>query len=234
MAQTWHDLLFAHWPVAASALRPFIPPSLDIDTYDGTAWIGVVPFRMTGVRPRALWAVRGLSAFPELNVRTYVRPRDARWGRPGVWFFSLDAGNPIAVAVARRVFHLPYFRARMSANADGDAIAYHSRRVHRGAPPATFEARYAPAGDAVPARPGSLEDWLTSRYCLYTQDRHARLLRCDINHALWPLQPAEATMTTNTMTTPYGIDLPPVAPSLLFSRRLDVVVWRLRRAEMLQ
>lgn len=234
MAQTWHDLLFAHWPVAEDVLRPFIPPTLAIDTYDGVAWIGVVPFRMTGVRPRSLWSVHGLSAFPELNVRTYVRPRDPHWGRPGVWFFSLDAANPIAVAIARRMFHLPYFRARMSATRNGDTIAYRSRRAHGGAPEATFEGQYAPVGDAAAARPGSLEDWLTSRYCLYTQDRRARLLRCDINHVPWPLQPAEAHIDANTMTAPYGIDLPPVAPSLLFSRRLDVVVWRLRRAEMLQ
>ncbi len=229
MAQVWHDLLFAHWPVAVDALRPFIPAELEIDTYDGEAWIGVVPFRMSGVRPRSFPAVRGLSSFPELNVRTYVRPRDPRQGRPGVWFFSLDAGNPIAVAIARSVFHLPYYRARMSARNDGDTIVYDSHRTHRGEHAADFRATYAPDGDGVFARPGTLEDWLTSRYCLYTQDRRKRLMRGDINHMLWPLQPAEAHFERNTMTAPYGIVLPNVAPLLHFSKRLEVVVWRLRR-----
>jgi uncharacterized protein YqjF (DUF2071 family) len=234
MAQRWHDLLFAHWPIAVDVLRPLIPSTLDIDTVDGQAWIGVVPFHMSGVRPRALLPVQGLSAFPELNVRTYVRPRDRRWGRPGVWFFSLDAANQIAVAIARRFFHLPYVHARMSLVSTRDTILYASERIHRDTPKATFRGSYAPAGDVAFARPGSLEDWLTNRYCLYTQDRRARLLRCDINHAPWPLQPAEAQIEINTMTAPYGIDLPAQVPLLHFSKRLDVVVWRLRRAEMLQ
>jgi uncharacterized protein YqjF (DUF2071 family) len=173
--------------------------------------------------------VPGLSAFPELNVRTYVRPRDERRGRPGVWFFSLDAANPIAVAIARRLFHLPYVRARMSVRHDGDAIIYRSQRTHRGAPPAQFVARYAPVGAVVPTPPGSLADWLTSRYCLYTQDRQARLIRCDIDHDLWPLQPAEAEIDRNTMTEAIGIHLPPVAPLLHFSKRLDIRAWWLRR-----
>ena len=234
MAQRWHDLLFAHWPIGVDVLRPLIPLTLDIDTVDGQAWIGVVPFHMSGVRPRAMLPVQGLSAFPELNVRTYVRPRDECWERPGVWFFSLDAANQIAVAIARRFFHLPYFHARMSVTSTGGTIHYASERIHRDAPKATFRGSYAPTGDIAVARPGSLEDWLTNRYCLYTQDRRARLLRCDINHALWPLQPAEAQIDRNTMTTPYGIELPAQAPLLHFSKRLDVVVWRLRRAEMLQ
>ena len=107
MAQTWHDLLFAHWPVDARLLRPLLPPELHIDAFEGHAWLAVVPFRMTGVRLRGAPAVPGLSSFPELNVRTYV----TCGAKPGVWFFSLDAGNSLAVAIARAWFHLPYFRA---------------------------------------------------------------------------------------------------------------------------
>src|SRR5437867_5100192 len=103
----WHDLLFLHWPVRPEIIRPLIPNGLELDTFDGAAWIGVVPFRMTGVRLRWLPPLPGISAFPELNVRTYVRVRD----RPGVYFFSLDAGSRTAVAMARAWFHLPYFHA---------------------------------------------------------------------------------------------------------------------------
>ena len=110
MSQSWHDLLFAHWPIDASHLRPLIPAALEIDKFQGEAWIGVVPFRMSGVRLRATPALPTLSAFPELNVRTYV----THGGKPGVWFFSLDAANAIAVSVARAWFHLPYFNARMT------------------------------------------------------------------------------------------------------------------------
>ncbi len=234
MRQVWHDLLFAHWPVPVEVLRPLIPSSFEIDTYDGVAWIGVVPFRMSGVRPRAVPAMHWLSAFPELNVRTYVRPPTAQQGRPGVWFFSLDAGNPVAVAIARSVFHLPYFNARMSMTEDRDSFVYRSHRTHRGAPAADLRMSYAPAGDPLAVQPGSLPDWLTSRYCLYTVDGRGRLLRGEINHVLWPLQPAEATFEINTLTSGLSIDLPHQEPLLHFSRELDVVVWRLQRVEMLQ
>src|SRR5437764_14098290 len=107
MTQTWHELLFAHWPIAPEKIRPLIPSVFTLDTFEGEAWVGVVPFRMSNVRPRWVPPMPGLSAFPELNVRTYVTIH----GIPGVYFFSLDAGNPIAVAAARTVFHLPYFKA---------------------------------------------------------------------------------------------------------------------------
>src|SRR5215470_11526964 len=142
MAQSWHDLLFAHWPVDPAVLRSRIPAKLTIDTFDGSAWLGIVPFRMSGVRLRATPALPWLSAFPELNVRTYVTAE----GKPGVFFFSLDAANPVAVAAARRFFHLPYFRARMSCRPDGDGIRYASQRTHRGAPSAELRGRYRPLG----------------------------------------------------------------------------------------
>ena len=129
MAQTWHDLLFAHWPVDARLLRPLLPPQLHIDAFEGHAWLAVVPFRMTGVRLRGAPAVPGLSSFPELNVRTYV----TCGAKPGVWFFSLDAGNSLAVAIARAWFHLPYFRARMSCRERNGGIEYASHRAHSGA-----------------------------------------------------------------------------------------------------
>jgi uncharacterized protein YqjF (DUF2071 family) len=225
MAQSWHDLLFAHWPVDAAVLRPLLPPQLLVDTHEGQAWLAVVPFRMTGVLLRGMPAVPWLSAFPELNVRTYV----TLGGQPGVWFFSLDAGNSLAVAIARWWFHLPYFHARMSCEARSGWIHYQSERVHRGTSAAMLEGRYRPVGEVFSPRRGTLEYFLTERYCLYTADRHGRIIRGEIHHSPWPLQVAEVEFTGNTMAEAAGIVLPPRKPLLHFSRGQDVVVWRPER-----
>jgi uncharacterized protein YqjF (DUF2071 family) len=223
MAMRWHDLLFMHWPVSPAVLRPHIPRGLELETFDGVAWLGVVPFRMTGVRPRHLPGLPWASAFPELNVRTYV----TAGGKPGVWFFSLDAANPLAVRGARWAFHLPYYDARMDVRwVDGEE-RYASRRTHRGAPPAEFVARYRPVGAVVAARKGSLDQWLTERYCLYGADRRGRLWRGEIHHARWPLQPAEAQIERNTMAAPLGLTLAPTPALLHFAKFLEVVAWRL-------
>jgi uncharacterized protein YqjF (DUF2071 family) len=224
MSMRWHDLVFLHWPVEAAALRRFIPPRLELDTFEGQAWLGVTPFRMTRVRPRWLPPVPALSAFPELNVRSYV----TEGGRPGVWFLSLDAGNPLAVWVARRTFHLPYYRARMSCVANDGGVTYRSRRTHRGAPPARLVARYEPAGDVYRSRRGTLEHWLTERYCLYTVAR-GNLYRGEIAHAPWPLQAASVEIEVNTMADGTGLRLPGDPAHARFARELDVVAWMLER-----
>ena len=221
MAMNWHDLLFLHWPVPAAILRPLIPRVLEIDTYDGVAWIGVVPFRMSGVRPRMLPAVGPVSNFPELNVRTYV----SAGGKPGVWFFSLDAANPPAVEMARLLFHLPYFNAEMRCDAEGEGVCYTSRRTHHGARLAAFAAFYRPTGPVEYSRPGSLAYWLTERYCLYAANRRQYVWRSEIAHVPWPLQPAEIEIASNHMTEQVGIRLPALAPLLHFARRQDVVAW---------
>ena len=220
MTQTWSDLLFAHWPVDAAALTGLLPAGLDLDTFGGAAWLGVVPFRMSGVRLRCLPPVPGTHAFPELNVRTYVTAD----GKPGVWFLGLDAASPLAVRAARLWFRLPYFDARMRCVARGDEVAYDSERTHRGAPAARFEARYAPLGPPYRSVRGTLEHWLTERYCLYAAGRRG-LLRGDIHHAPWPLQPARAGITVNTMAAAAGVALPAEPPLLHFARRLDVLCW---------
>jgi hypothetical protein len=217
MAQVWADLLFAHWEVEAGSLRKLIPAGLELDTFEGAAFVGVVPFRMSGVRMRGLPPLPGLSAFPELNVRSYVTDGS----KPGVWFFSLDAANAPAVATARRTFHLPYYNASMSCRRAGGWIEYESRRIHRGAPKAAFRGRYRPAG-AVAAVP--LDRWLTERYCLYAADGRGRLRRAEVHHARWPLESAEAEIDENTMAAPLGLALEG-RPRLLFARRLEVVVW---------
>lgn len=225
MSMRWEDLLFMHWPVPADALREHIPPSLAIDTFDGQAWIGVVPFRMSGVRLRFTPPLPWLSAFPELNLRTYVTDG----ARPGVWFFSLDAANPVAVRAARRLFHLPYFDARMASARDGDWVRYDSARTHRGAPAALFRGRYRPSGPAYRASPGTLDHWMTERYCLYSANRRGQAFRGDIRHQPWPLQPAIAEIEVNTMTDQIGLALPDTPPLLHFARRLDVAAWLIGR-----
>ncbi|KAB8144490.1 DUF2071 domain-containing protein [Chloroflexia bacterium SDU3-3] len=221
LAMQWHSLLFAHWPVPAASLRALLPPGLELETYGGEAWLGVVPFQMRGTRPRYGPAVPGVSAFPELNVRTYV----TAGGKPGVWFFSLDAASPLAVEGARAVFHLPYFHARMACDDLGGTILYRSRRAHPGAAPAELHAHYRPAGPVYRSTPGSLEHWLTERYCLYAADRRGHLWRGEIHHEPWPLQPATAELALNRMADQIGVTLPPQPPLLHFVRRLDVVGW---------
>jgi uncharacterized protein YqjF (DUF2071 family) len=225
MAQTWHDLLFAHWTVEAAALRPLLPAPLLPDSFEGRAYVGVVPFRMSGVRLRLLPPVPGVSAFPEINVRTYA----SHGGRPGVFFLSLDATNPLAVWAARRFFRLPYYRARISCRAEGEGVAYESRRAHRGFPAAAFRASYGPTGPAAAPVKGSLEHWLSERYCLYVTGPDGRLRIGEIVHDPWPLQPAEARIEHNAMTSAFGIELQG-QPLLHFARRLEVRLWGLEDA----
>ena len=224
MTQTWHDLLFAHWPVDVARLREKVPPGLELDLYAGEAWIGIVPFHMTNVAPRGVPAIPWVSAFPELNVRTYVTVRN----KPGVYFFSLDAGNPLAVGAARSLFHLPYFTADMQVNVSHDhRVSYRSRR--RGEGSAVFVAEYKPTGPAAPPASGSLDEFLTERYCLYAVDSDFRLHRLEIHHPPWPLQPAEALIEDNTMADAADLRLPTIAPIVHFAKRQDMVAWRMQQ-----
>ena len=218
----WNRLLFAHWPVDFDALRPLVPEGLELETFDGTAWVGVVPFDMTRVRPRFVPPIPWLSRSAELNVRTYV----TAGGKPGVWFFSLDAERALAVWGARLTYHLPYFKAAMRVHVrEGGWIEYASRRTHRGAASARFKGRYRPTGEVDHSRPGSLDYFLTERMCLYARRADGRLLRADIDHQPWPLQPAEGMFEENTMAEASGIRLPGVPPLLHYAERIDAVAW---------
>ncbi len=221
LAMQWQALLFMHWPLPAAVLRPLIPPGLTLDTFDGWAWLGVVPFTMAGVHARFLPPLPGTTTFPELNVRTYVTTE----GKAGVYFFSLDAANPLAVRAARLGFRLPYYDAAMSTARSGGAVAYASTRTHHGAPPAAFTARYRPTGPVSHSTDGSIDAWLTERYCLYSAAGTQTIWRADIDHTRWPLQPAEAEIVCNTMVNPLRLVLPPTSPLLHFARRLDVIAW---------
>ena len=175
---------------------------------------------MAGVMLRPLPDLPYFSAFPELNLRIYVETE----GRPGVWFLSLDAANAVAVWAARRFFHLPYFHARMSINGLPEEARYKSFRLSapRGT---TFEATYGPSGDPYRSTPGTLEHWLTERYCLYAQSAQGQLYRAEVHHEPWPLQPAEALLTRNDLLAPHGLRTSGPPELLHFSRRIDVVVW---------
>jgi hypothetical protein len=222
MGQTWERLLFAHWRVPAGAVRKLVPAEVEVDTFDGSAWLGITPFRVDALRLRGLPPAPGISSFLELNVRTYA----TRDGKPGIWFFSLDAASRLAVEAARRTYRLPYHHARMRADREGDWIRYESTRLGRPPRPYVFSGRYRPTGPVSPAEPGSLEYFLTERYCLYTV-HDERLHRAEIHHPPWPLQPAQASVELNTMP-PDALGLPDDPPLLHVAARQDVVIWPLR------
>lgn len=225
MRMTWSELLFAHWPVDPCLVQSLLPAGVTLDTRDGKAWVGVVPFLMSRVAPRVCPPIYGLSRFLELNVRTYVTVG----GKPGVWFFSLDAASRVAVRVARASFHLPYMDAAMSIERTDDGVVhYQSQRTHRGEPAAMFDASYSAAGLFGRAEPGSLEYWLTARYCLYSANRGGQIFRGEIDHRPWSLAPAKYLQHANTMgdSLEFRFD---DEPHLLIAKPLEVRAWMIRR-----
>jgi uncharacterized protein len=227
MAQTWDNLLFAHWSLPPDHLRRLLPSGVELDTFDGQAWLGVVPFCMSGVRPRMVPALPLLSAFAELNVRTYVTAQ----GKPGVWFFSLDAASRLAVEGARHLYHLPYFNAAMNVEIDGESVNYSSVRKDSRTAPGEFRGSYRPISEVYTSTPGTLDSWLTERYCLYAARSDGVLYRGEIHHPPWPLQRAEAEFQVNTVAAAHGIRLPNTAPLLHYARRLDVLIWNITRVQ---
>ncbi len=224
MRQRWARLLFLHWPLAADALRALVPAGLEIDTHGGQAWVGLVPFVVTGARPSFLPPVPGLSSFVEVNVRTYVH----REGRdPGVWFFSLDASSRLAVALARATYKLAYRFARMSADVDGGRVRFRSQRRVAGPPPATCTIEYAPLGAVRPAVPGTLEHFLLERYVLYAE-RGGRLYQARVHHAAYPAQDAIVEALDEDLLAAAGIARPSVPPLRHYASGVHVEVFPLR------
>jgi uncharacterized protein YqjF (DUF2071 family) len=217
MQQHWSDLLFLHWEIDPDTLRALIPPSLEIDTYDGKGWLGVVPFSMSGVAPRGSPKPSFICDFPEINVRTYVK----RDGKPGIWFFSLDVPRRLPVWLARTFFHLPYFKAEMEVRNEGSDTYYKSTCRNR-----SFEATYRGRRAILPEE-GSFERWATERYCLYSARNDGRLYRAEEQHPRWPLQQAEYSIRKNTMLDAFPIG--EQHPSALFSKELPVVAWMVRK-----
>jgi uncharacterized protein len=217
-AQSWIDLCFLHWRVEETALRALVPDSVELETHDGSVWLGVTPFLLRNFRLRGLPPVPGISTFPEVNVRTYV----TRDGKPGIWFFSLDAASRLAVEAAKKLYKLPYHHAQMRYERGEELVQYESAR-----PGAAFSARYRGDGELFQPAVGTLEHFLTDRYCLYTEDG-GRLYRAEIQHAPWDLQRGEARIDLNTMAP---LPLPAGEPHVLFSPRQDVVLWSLDEVE---
>jgi uncharacterized protein YqjF (DUF2071 family) len=218
MGQTWDDLLFVHYRVPVERLQELVPDGLEVQEHSGSGWLGVTPFAVTGLRARGLPPLPFVSSFLELNVRTYV----TRDGKPGIWFFSLDASSEAAVLAARQLYRLPYFRARIRMER-GSRVTFECFRDAQ----TEFSAAYGGAGPVSPAAPGSLEHFLTERYCLYAE-HDGRLFRAEIHHRPWPLQSAEAEIPRNTMAPP-GIEVDG-EPLLHYSARQDVVIWALESA----
>jgi uncharacterized protein len=223
LGQTWESLLFAHWPVPVSAIGALVPPALEVETYEGDAWLGITPFLLRGLRVRGTLPLPIASTFPELNVRTYVTVD----GKPGIFFLSLDAASGLAVAGARRLYKLPYFRARMSLQQRGTRVTFESTRSEAGAHRRAFQASYRPVGPTFEAQSGTLEYFLTERYCLYTVEGR-RLYRAEIHHPPWQISPADALIEENTMV-PAPVELPQAGPLLHYSPRQDALVWPLHR-----
>lgn len=224
---TWSELLFAHWSFDPDIVARHLPDGLSLDVRDGRAWVGVVPFLMSGVAPRFCPPMPYLSRFLELNVRTYVVVDD----KPGVWFFSLDADNKIAVRVARKTFSLPYMDAKMSlTHEDSSSINYQSTRTHRGEPTADFSAIYRMEGESFEAREGTLEHWLTARYCLYSTNRKGNIYRGEIDHPPWTLRKAECDIQKNTMGDSLGFAFDG-RPHLLYADSINVHAWPTKRCK---
>ena len=226
MTQRWNDLLLAHWPVPAADIAPRLPEGLEPDVFQGTAWLGVVPFWLDRIKVRGLPNIPGMRSFPDLNVRTYVR--DEHTGAQGMYFFSLDASNLLAVALAHTLFHLPYHWAEMRLDQRSEReFAFYSRRRFSDQP-VIFKARYrglGPTHKLADARSGSLEYFLMERSSLFTRNRAGQAVRSSLHHVPWPLEEAEAEIEQNDLARSIGIELPDIEPVLHYSRRLAVYVW---------
>ena len=227
MRQRWAGLLFLHWPIAAAEIAARLPAGLEVDTYEGQAWLGVVPFFMERVRPVGLPPLPWLSWFHELNVRTYVHDAE---GNPGVWFFSLDCNQPLAVEIARRAFHLPYQHAAMSSVVDRGHIHYHSRR--KSAAAADLEYDYHVPTTTQAAVPGSLEWFLVERYLLFSAKPNGQIYQGRVHHEPYQIAPAVCGQWSAEPISLNGFPLPSgPPPSMLTAAPVDVKIFPLRRCQ---
>jgi uncharacterized protein YqjF (DUF2071 family) len=237
MEQHWHNLLLAHWPVPVEVLRPLVPPNLPIDTFEGQAWLGVIAFQLKGIRLRGFPPIPFTSAFPEINLRTYVTVED----KPGVYFITMDADNGLGTVMARRWFRLPYTQAQIHLKIEGERIDFSSRRTERGMntgspqgralpkkPQAEFAGSYRPVSEVDIPQPGSIDHWLAERYCYYRANER-NVYRCQVHHMPWPLQKAEADIEKNTLASSLGVDLPSTQPLLRYAHHMKALIWPVRR-----
>jgi uncharacterized protein len=220
MHQSWNDFLFMHWEADPAVMRGLVPEPLELHLHEGKCYVGIIPFHMTGVRPRGTVNVPGVSAFPELNVRTYVISN----GKPGVYFLSLEAHNRLAVETARLTYNLPYFKAEMQWRRQAQTIHYESLRTDSRGPVAEWRGTYTPHGNYAFAQPGTLEHWLSERYCLHTVSRDGAVKTTDVHHLPWPMRQVDVEIDVNTMGAAHGLDLQ--GPGFaMYSPGVDVLVW---------
>ncbi|MGC9225270.1 MAG: YqjF family protein [Terracidiphilus sp.] len=226
LTQRWNDLLFAHWPIPEVLMESLLPEWLEVDTYQGSAWLGAVPFWLDRIKVRGVPSMPGLRNFPDLNFRTYVRDRFTR--TPGMYCFSVDSNNFFAVAAARAIYHLPYKLAEMhlEQRSEREFAFYSRRRFSRSE--VIFKARYrglGPTQKTAEIRPGSFEYYFSERNCLFSTNRSGQPIRANLHHVSWPLEEAEAEIERNDLARAIGIELPKKEPVLHYSRRLAVYVW---------
>jgi uncharacterized protein len=226
MTQRWNDLLFAHWPIPTAKLEALLPDWLEADTYQGSAWLGAVPFWLDRIKVRGVPAIPGLRNFPDLNLRTYACDRIT--GTRGIYFFSVDSNNLLAVAAARMVYHLPYFLAEMHLDQRSEReFAFYSRRRFA-KDQVIFKARYrglGPSRRLVEIHSGSFEYFMSERPCVFSVNRAGQPIRANLHHVSWPLEEAEAEIERNDLAAAVGLELPEIEPILHYSRRLAVYVW---------
>ncbi|HWO97815.1 MAG TPA: DUF2071 domain-containing protein [Bacillus sp. (in: firmicutes)] len=228
MRQTWSNLLFLHWPIPPETLRPYIPPSLQIDTFDRSAWLGIVVFVMDGIYPRGLSTVSVTPKFPEINVRTYVHCN----GKPGVYFMSLDVADRASLTIAKRWFRLPYHSAQMSFQKEGQTFHCQSIRKGKTKAPIRFDGKYTPLSEAYFPEKESLDHWLTERYCLYSTDHRANIYCGEIHHRPWPLQKAATDICINTLFSPFNFNLDGINPISHFSIGVDTLIWNIQKVRL--
>jgi uncharacterized protein YqjF (DUF2071 family) len=228
--QRWSHLLFLHWRVAAEVLAPQLPPGLELDTFEGKAYVGLIPFTMSRIRPRWLPPLPGLSLCHEVNLRTYVH---AHRRDPGVWFFSLDASHPLATPVGRRLFRLPYYHTAIDLTEekhDGEfEISYDATRKHPASPRASCALRYRASGEPARAEPGTLEHFLIERYILFAHDGKT-LYQGRVHHAPYPVQCANLQSLEENFLAAAGITPAAIAPLVHYAQEVDVEIFPLEVA----
>ncbi|MBY0053132.1 DUF2071 domain-containing protein [Brevibacillus agri] len=226
MTQTWEHLLFAHWAVSPEAIRSLIPAGLELDTYDGHAWISVIPFLLTRVRLRRLFPVPYVTTFPEINVRTYVRAGSTR----GVYFLSLDTSHLLVTKIAEYWYRLPYYHTKMDLLVHADRIDFQSERFSAGADEAAFRGSYWPVSEPALARAGTLEHWLTERYTLFCQCKKTNgLYYANVFHEPWMLQRADAHIRENSMLAPFALPISEKPDLLVYARGVESFIWPLAK-----
>lgn len=227
MWQTWEHLLFANWPVPPALLRPLIPAQIEVDTFDGQAWVTIIPFLLSGVRIRSAPRIPLMHTFPEINVRTYVRAG----GKRGIYFLSLDAANPLITSIAKKWYRLPYHPATMQFQRRGDEIDVQSRRWRSSSAAGQFSATYRPDSSLFLPQPGSLEHWLTERYTLFCQcARSQKIYGADVYHEPWKVKKAAATLRENTLAHSF-LSLERDPHLCLYARGVQSIIWPIREVK---